>query len=342
MKFTQNQFEEIGALRSRRFSSRVASALPERTRSMAVLPLKRRERRAPITSSFTDHASRITRSARFDAPQAAFTMIEIAISLAVIAFALVAIIGILPTGMQVQKDNRQETIINQDATIFLDAIKNGVLGMDDLTNYVFAITNYSTTVSENGSTTTSTYGYTYSNSTVNGAPLTPSFPIINGARIIGLLSTPRYMDASNQGTRRYTSNYVVAFVRSMSGAANEKFPQTNSAMGDLSFNYRVACEVAEAAYYDAQWTNYAPFPTNSPEYQQRFRYAMVSRTLQTNLHDLRLVFRWPLFNNNTIGNGKQTYRTMVGGHLMQTNDFGYPNGISNLYFFQPRNYVKAQ
>jgi len=45
----------------------------------------------------------------------AFTMIEIAICLGVIGFALVAIIGILPTGMSVQKDNRQETIINQDA-----------------------------------------------------------------------------------------------------------------------------------------------------------------------------------------------------------------------------------
>src|SRR5438045_6846473 len=73
---------------------------------------------------------------------AAFTMIEIAISLAVIGFALVAIIGILPTGMNVQKGNRQETIINQDATVWLDALRNGERGLDDLTNYVIAITNY--------------------------------------------------------------------------------------------------------------------------------------------------------------------------------------------------------
>ena len=71
----------------------------------------------------------------------AFTMIEIAISLAVIGFALVAIIGILPTGMQVQKDNRQETIINQDASVWMDAIRSGARGYDDLTNYVLAITN---------------------------------------------------------------------------------------------------------------------------------------------------------------------------------------------------------
>ncbi|HLH55957.1 MAG TPA: type II secretion system protein, partial [Verrucomicrobiae bacterium] len=60
----------------------------------------------------------------------AFTMIEIAISLAIIGFAMVAIIGILPLGMNAQRDNRQETIINQDASIFMDAVRNGERGLD--------------------------------------------------------------------------------------------------------------------------------------------------------------------------------------------------------------------
>src|SRR5512137_2859702 len=81
---------------------------------------------------------------------AAFTMIEIAISLAIIGFALVAIIGILPFGMGVQKDNRHETIINQDASIFLSALRGGEQGVDDLTNYVFAITNYTTQFNRRG------------------------------------------------------------------------------------------------------------------------------------------------------------------------------------------------
>ena len=51
--------------------------------------------------------------------------LEIAIALGVIAFALIAIIGILPAGLQVQKDNREETIINQDARLLLEAIKSG-------------------------------------------------------------------------------------------------------------------------------------------------------------------------------------------------------------------------
>ena len=74
-------------------------------------------------------------------PSSAFTLIEIAISLAVNGIALVAIIGVLPRGMNVQRENREATIINQDATVFIEAISKGAQGMNDLTNYVFAITN---------------------------------------------------------------------------------------------------------------------------------------------------------------------------------------------------------
>jgi type II secretory pathway pseudopilin PulG len=70
----------------------------------------------------------------------AFTMIEIAIALGVIAFALIAIIGILPTGLQTERDNREETIINQDARLLLEAIRSG--GRDvtsDIGSYVVGI-----------------------------------------------------------------------------------------------------------------------------------------------------------------------------------------------------------
>src|SRR2546421_8515006 len=84
------------------------------------------------------------------AAKGAFTIIEIAICLAVIGFALVAIIGILPTGMNVQRDNRQETIINQDVSVLMNALRNGERGMDDLTNYVLSITNYAVLFRGNG------------------------------------------------------------------------------------------------------------------------------------------------------------------------------------------------
>jgi hypothetical protein len=76
---------------------------------------------------------------RSAAHTSAFTLIEIAICLGVIAFALVAIIGILPAGLQVQRDNREDTIINQEGTYILEAIKNGALGLEEFAKRVDSI-----------------------------------------------------------------------------------------------------------------------------------------------------------------------------------------------------------
>ena len=276
----------------------------------------------------------------------AFTLIEIAISLGVIGFALVAIIGVLPMAMNVQKENRQETVINQDATIFLDLIRNGALGADDLTNYVFAITNFSTTYGgARGGSQTHVYGYGQQGSSVDGQPMVPTFPLTNGAHIIGLLTTPKYTNGPI-GNRIYTSNYVVAYVRSMSGPASEKFPQSNPDMRDLGFNYRMVPEICPFAYFEPDWTNFT-FYTNSAvasDWQWRSNRWMLSRNDVQNSYDLRLIFRWPLYPNGDTGPKRQVFRTVVSGMLLATNDPTYvANGItmSNLYFLQPRSYLKA-
>lgn len=251
-------------------------------------------------------------------------MVEIAISLAIIGFALVAIIGVLPIGMKVQQDNREETVINQDATVFMNAIRNGVQGLDDLTNYVMAVTNWVTLCKPNGSAAGNTvaYGYTY-NSGWN------DFRITNGFRIIGLLSTPKYIPQYTKGQPSgFLSNNVVAYVRSLSGLAFDKFPQTNVSVQDLGFTYRLKSEVVPywTNYFDPSWTSDPAFLT-------------VANNLQTNLHDVRLTFLWPLLPRGRVGNGAQSFRTLVSGQLLQTNDIGYP--LNPLYFFQPQTYVKV-
>ena len=65
-----------------------------------------------------------------------FTMVELVICLGIIAFALIAIIGVLPVGINVQKDNREETIIVQDGMYWMEAIRSGATGLDNLTNHV--------------------------------------------------------------------------------------------------------------------------------------------------------------------------------------------------------------
>jgi type II secretory pathway pseudopilin PulG len=140
--------------------------------------------------------------------QAAFTMIEIALALGVIGFALVAIIGILPAGMNVQRETHQDMTISQDGTFFLEAIRNGgpALGpgtstsLDFLTNYVESIT-------------------------VGGVPYNnPN----SGQMILGLLSTPTA-----------PGNFNTARIRGLTGAATEQ----NGSNTVTAFRYKMDVEI---------------------------------------------------------------------------------------------------
>ena len=267
----------------------------------------------------------------------AFTMIEIAISLAIIGFALVAIIGILPTGMGVQKENRQETIINQDMSTWMEAIRNGAQGMDDLTNYVFAITNFRTaydrqTLLPSGKVQPIYYTRTPANSSFG-------FNLLNGYRIVGLLTTPKFTPAPS--SKQIYSNYFLAYASSLSGPANEKFPQTNRDVLDLGFNYRFASEVVPHTSFHPDWTNYTFYVPNTNEYVWRSNYWRIAKTMQTNFYDVRLLFRWPLLPNGDVGNGRQIFRTMASGHLAITNEPNFLQPECTLYFFESRTYVQG-
>jgi type II secretory pathway pseudopilin PulG len=260
----------------------------------------------------------------------AFTMIEIAISLAIIGIGLVGIIGVLPLGMNVQRDNREETIINQDAGVLLEAIRSGARGLDDLTNYVYAVTNYWTLYNANGSVNaTNVDGYGYSSSQITKITPTPYFPITNGFRIIGLLSTPEFTDVNFNPTNNLFSggysNHVVAYVRSMSGPAVEKPPQDNQLLQADSFGYRILCVNAPLA----EDTNI--FSISLPDARRIY-----NDQLAANLHELRMTFLWPQLPNGSVGAGHQTFRSMIAGQVMQAYDSGQP-----LYFYQRQSFVNA-
>jgi prepilin-type N-terminal cleavage/methylation domain-containing protein len=269
---------------------------------------------------------------------AAFTMIEIALCLAIIGIALVAIVGVLPIGMNTQRDTREETIIGQDATMLLEAIRNGSRGLDDLTNNVYAITNYWTLYNTNGTVNSSgTNGYTYSSVSIT-SPIYNNSPysagsITNGANIIGLLSLPEFIANAPftnypavpdllyasvfYGSRCY-SNHVVAYIRSLSGLAAEKPPQDNQIMQEDAFSYRLLCVNAPMAVDTSVVIN--------------FGYA---RQLAANLRELRLLFMWPQLPNGGVGAFRQTFRASVGGQLTLTNVFPNPQP---LYFYQSQSF----
>ena len=264
--------------------------------------------------------------------QRGFTMIEIALCLAIIGFALISILLVLPSGMHTQRDVRQETIISQDASMLLEAIRGGARGLDDLTNNVIAITNYYAIYNRGQPPSFHVNGYTYAHATLNGVP-NDYYRLTNGAHIIGLLSTPEFVDnngmpdvgkpiSSTFGINSYISNHIYAYVRSFSGLAAEKPPQDNQIMQADTFAYQLLCVNAPLAAD----TNVLINPING--------YA---RQLSADLRELRLTFFWPQFPNGNVGSFKQTFRTSVSGQLTLTNyDRSYP-----LYFYQPQSFTAA-
>ena len=285
---------------------------------------------APILQMAEKGKTSRTYSSRYRAAGAGFTMVEIAICLAIIGLALVAIIGVLPLGMNVQRDNREETVINQDATVLMESIRNGVKTGWDLTNYVYTITNIWTQFSSPSTVkATGVNWYNYDGSSIFGNPQT--FGLNNNARIIGLLSTPEYtmtdgVTPTNNLFSGGYSNHVFAYVRAMSGPAVEKPPQNNSIMIGDSFAYRVLAVNAPVA----SDTNLLALST----FQNEF-----NRQLQANLHELRLTFAWPVRPNGKLGSDgplPQTQRTMVAGTFYVTND-----PPQNLFYYQSQTFTNS-
>jgi prepilin-type N-terminal cleavage/methylation domain-containing protein len=275
-----------------------------------------------------------------------FTMMEIAISLAIIGIALVAIIGVLPIGMNVQRDNRQETVIGQDASVLIEDVRNGGLGEYDLTNYVYAISNYwmEFNPARNSVVNSGVNGYTYAAASCTVPAVYPGGqfvqPLTNNANIIGLVSTPEFTDQNGNPTANiynalnlpvtgfYISNHVVAYVYSISGPAYEKPPQDNSLMQQSSFGYRIYCVNTTEA------VNTNMFYTGVPNYNQQMLAAV---------HELRLTFEWPQLPNGNLGSGRQTFRTLVAGQLVHQ---PFPNGGAvsynpNLYVYQSQSFVNS-
>ena len=255
----------------------------------------------------------------------AFTMVEIALSLAIIGFALVAIIGVLPAGLGVQRENREETIITQESGYFMDALRNGAQGLDELTNRVISITNYWTrwnTASSNWTVVDTDYdGYTVTGSRVTTAVVAANaFKLIDGYRVISLLGRPKFEDLGAPFVR---SNHVVALVRAIAGAATEKPPQVTPSVLDLGFSYRMLVEVHDVPLADQTLAQ--------------------AQSVHTNLHEVRLRFSWPLLpGNNRVGNGRQTFRSMAGGqHQTFLEPVRYPPDPASghpIFFFNPSVY----
>lgn len=230
-----------------------------------------------------------------------FTMIEIAISLAIVAFALVAILGVLPTGMTVQKENREDTHMKVDGLYFLDGIRNGARGLQDLTNYVEEVR---VELKLNGATISD---LTYTN--------------LNAEQIIGVLTTPKYpMGLASP----LMFNRVTARVRGMSGSTSEKTTREH----DIAFRYEIESEVIPviSSNYESTnvfWQRYTnSIQANLHDVRLTVRWPMIEKGVD----------KW------SLGPNRKTLAAQVAGKITQTN---YPTILLPGYFFELNQYANA-
>ena len=240
-----------------------------------------------------------------------FTMVEIAMAIGVIGFALVAIIGILPAGMNVQKDTGEDTVVSQDAQFFLEALRNGgtnitstpgqpyLQGLDFLTNHVESIT----IVNNNGETPGTTV---YTNNPSAGVNY-----LENGQMILGLLSTPEFTGS----VYPYYTNTVIARVRALNGPASDEA----GADPVMLFRYLMTVNIAPFESFALQSTNFNNYVASitNPAYLAAYDRWLEVPFLHSQLFDVRLTFRWPILPNGNPGPRHLTFRTMMAGHYSQ-------------------------
>lgn len=232
----------------------------------------------------------------------AFTMVEIALSLAVAAFAMVAIVGILPTGLQVQKDNREETLVNADGAYLLEAIRTGHDRLGRLSNSVYFVSvnfkdgDRETLENEDGG--------------------------VDGQRLLGLLSSPRSVTGTG------VSN-TVAWMRAINSTAIDQDPEAR----DVAFRYQVITEITPYLGYPPSLTNgmHTNFLAQLNHLQDDLHEVRV--TLRWPLYHG--------FTDDPdsvkVGSKRRTFRTLVAGSLQY-----YPTNIGGeermVHYFQPSTY----
>ena len=126
-------------------------------------------------------------------------MVEVALSMGIVAFAMVAILGVLPMGMEVKKENREDTIINEEGRFWMEAIRSGSRQLHKITNQVEMII--------------------VSNHLGQVRRWVPG--TFNQQDIVGLLSTPKYTLGNNG---QIVTNSVGAIIRPVNGPSFEREP----------------------------------------------------------------------------------------------------------------------
>jgi len=217
--------------------------------------------------------------------------------------------------MTVQKDNREDTLINQEGRYWLEAIKSGARGIYDLTNYVEYIR------IEPTNNANLTFRLVEVENNVD--------PYLKPHEIIGMLSVPKYEGPTNN----MVTNRITARVRAITGPATDKSPFATNTVPN-TFRYQLQTEITKVrplppelveAQFEADPTN--GLPTR-----------VFNESMGANLWDVRLILRWPVVERGDdwfVGNNRKVFRAQVGAPLHSMTNFNktFIDGRDQLYLF---------
>lgn len=238
-----------------------------------------------------------------------FTLLEIAVSLAVIGFAIVAVIGVLPTGLNIQRDTRERTVILQDASYFIETIRRGAQGTNDLVNYVENI-----------------WQARAQGTTVVLNRLDARKDYKTDDEVIRLLTTPQAGKDANY-------LYTVALVRSLSGPSSEK--GFSSSSDRIAFRYFIKTEVRPIQSVPSE-----TFVTNEKLDRREFNHRARQLTIfDRNLSEMRFSVLWPayppVYEVGWTPRNQVDFRTYVSGELNAVTNAAAVGG----WVFKPRRFL---
>ncbi|MEI6340931.1 MAG: hypothetical protein WCR07_03165 [Verrucomicrobiota bacterium] len=260
---------------------------------------------------------------------AAFTLTELALCIAVVGLALTAIMGVLPSGLNVQRQNREDTLVAQDAQFLMESIRGGALGIPDLTNQVDFIV-----WRRSGAVVGEEY---YRGPNYTEALPGTVVPLRDSWQVLALLSMPRY----ERTPRGVVENFVQAQFRSFGGPFTEKAYRGAGGLPDparlvTALRYLVTVEnlsnlTTNLSFYTlgtfaAPTRPYAVFAGQTNLVQSNL-LARTQYELERSLNELSLTFQWPVFrvgNEFRAGNNRRTFRSHVMGdrQVLTTNFLG--------------------
>lgn len=230
-------------------------------------------------------------------PQAGFTLLEIAVSLAVIGFAIVAVIGVLPTGLNIQKDTREKTVILQDASYFMEAIRHGASEV---------VTNRAVYESTQLVDSIPKMWRVYEGDLPE--ILEQGKDYRTDAEVIQLLSEPSRVVPKGRFL------YSVALVRALSGPASEKGGRAFD--NRIAFSYFLRSEILPVtnSISISSHVTTDPLALGPAEYDLR---STEWNRISTNLSEMRFAVMWPpvpdIYDAGESYRNKLRFRTMVSG-----------------------------